>query len=279
MHRRNYYRILGLPETASHQEVKKQYRKLVMQYHPDRNPDKNAQEKFIQLSEAYDIIINNKLPATVKPTTPEEKKKDREERIKTARKRFKEQELRERRENERYFRFLTTGKKWKTLQVLAYVGILLSAMLILDQVLPTHIQEDEVTEYQINIANGPSGQNLSLIKTRTNEYYWISDINYFLYVKNRKMYVEKSWFFHSPIHIISKDKIEPKQFNVHFTFYNASWILILFFLIPMVTLMYKKMTLSFTFLFHLCYYGVSILMLVFLLTGHRWAHIIALGFI
>lgn len=279
MRRSKYYRVLGLSDTASHQEVKKQYRKLVMKYHPDRNPNKSAQEKFIELSEAYDIIINNKLPDTTKASTPEEKKKDREERIKAARKRFKEQEMRERLENERYFRFLTTGKKWKTLQMIAYVGLLLASMLILDQVLPRHYQEDEITEYKRNVANGPSGQILSLVKTRADHYYWVSGLNYSLISKNRKMYVEKSWFFHNPIHIISKDKIKPQEYTVHFTFYNASWILIFFFLIPIATLLYKRMTLSFTFLFHICYYGVSILMLVFLLTGHRWAHTLALGFI
>ena len=43
----NYYDLLGLAKTASEAEIKKAYRKLAMQYHPDRNPDdKSAEEKF-----------------------------------------------------------------------------------------------------------------------------------------------------------------------------------------------------------------------------------------
>ena len=54
---KNFYTILGVTENASAGEIKKAYRKLAMQYHPDRNPgDKAAEEKFKEISEAYDIV-------------------------------------------------------------------------------------------------------------------------------------------------------------------------------------------------------------------------------
>ena len=55
---KDYYRILGVPENASDGEIKKAYRKLAMQYHPDRNSgnEKWANEKFKEINEAYGIL-------------------------------------------------------------------------------------------------------------------------------------------------------------------------------------------------------------------------------
>jgi curved DNA-binding protein len=53
----DYYAILGVPETATEEEIKKAYRKLALQYHPDRNPgDKEAEEKFKKINEAYSVL-------------------------------------------------------------------------------------------------------------------------------------------------------------------------------------------------------------------------------
>jgi curved DNA-binding protein len=55
---KDYYDILGVPRNASDTEIKKAYRKLAMQYHPDRNPGKQkwANEKFKQINEAYAVL-------------------------------------------------------------------------------------------------------------------------------------------------------------------------------------------------------------------------------
>jgi molecular chaperone DnaJ len=57
MSKRDYYEILGVSKSASADEIKKSYRKVAMQYHPDRNPgDKAAEEKFKEAAEAYEIL-------------------------------------------------------------------------------------------------------------------------------------------------------------------------------------------------------------------------------
>ena len=55
---KDYYQVLGVPRSASNEEIKKAYRKLAMQYHPDRNPGKEkwANEKFKEINEAFSVI-------------------------------------------------------------------------------------------------------------------------------------------------------------------------------------------------------------------------------
>jgi molecular chaperone DnaJ len=57
MSKRDYYEILGVLKNASQDEIKKSYRKLAMQYHPDRNPgNKEAENKFKEATEAYEVL-------------------------------------------------------------------------------------------------------------------------------------------------------------------------------------------------------------------------------
>lgn len=59
MAKRDYYEVLEVEKTASVEEIKKAYRKKAIQYHPDKNPgDKEAEEKFKEAAEAYEVLSN-----------------------------------------------------------------------------------------------------------------------------------------------------------------------------------------------------------------------------
>jgi len=56
--KRDYYEILGVPKTASEIELKSAYRKQALQWHPDRNKSPEAEGKFKEINEAYEILSN-----------------------------------------------------------------------------------------------------------------------------------------------------------------------------------------------------------------------------
>jgi hypothetical protein len=53
---KDYHKVLGVRRDASQDEIKKAYRRLALQYHPDRNKDAGAEERFKEISEAYAIL-------------------------------------------------------------------------------------------------------------------------------------------------------------------------------------------------------------------------------
>jgi len=64
MSKRDYYEVLSVSKSASGDEIKKAYRKLALQYHPDRNPgDTEAEEMFKEAAEAYDVLSNEEKKA------------------------------------------------------------------------------------------------------------------------------------------------------------------------------------------------------------------------
>ena len=57
---KDFYKVLGLSKGATEDEVKKAYRKLALKYHPDKNKSANAEERFKEIAEAYDVLSDKK---------------------------------------------------------------------------------------------------------------------------------------------------------------------------------------------------------------------------
>jgi len=56
MEKKDYYDILGIDHSATKDDIKKAYRKLALKYHPDKNKEKGAEEKFKEINEAYQVL-------------------------------------------------------------------------------------------------------------------------------------------------------------------------------------------------------------------------------
>ena len=57
--KKDYYDVLSVQRSASKEEIKNSYRKLALQYHPDRNKSSGAEEKFKEISEAYAVLSDD----------------------------------------------------------------------------------------------------------------------------------------------------------------------------------------------------------------------------
>ena len=111
--RKDYYQILGLPRNADEQSIKRAYRALAKQYHPDMNHSIDAQDKFLEINEAYEFLIdpNNRRHA-FEPTVSEWKQKEYEN---EEYQRFRE-ELKEkarRRAQKRYEEIVKQQEAWQ----------------------------------------------------------------------------------------------------------------------------------------------------------------------
>ena len=60
MSKRDYYEVLGLDKSASSEDIKRAYRKLAKKYHPDVSTEKDAEAKFKEVQEAYDVYRTHK---------------------------------------------------------------------------------------------------------------------------------------------------------------------------------------------------------------------------
>jgi DnaJ-class molecular chaperone len=57
---KDYYKTLGIQKGASDEDIKKAYRKLALKYHPDKNKAADAEEKFKEIAEAYEVLSDKK---------------------------------------------------------------------------------------------------------------------------------------------------------------------------------------------------------------------------
>lgn len=280
MHR--YYKILGLPPGSSMEVVKKRFRKLALQYHPDRNPSDEAKQKFLEITQAYDIITGKEsIPKTSAPTQSGNVRKHsetQEERVKKAQQRHKEQVYKEYVENERYFQSLTKGWKWKLIRVNAFIGTLIAFLLVLEQVLPRHFERDRIEQYEV-IGDFYKSNQYKYLITKKGTRLWSNAITYQMAYHYPEIILERTWIFHNVKSFYSDQKVIYYQYPVYFSFGNLYPILIIVFLIPAFTVWYKRRTILFTILHLTSVNLVTALMLYFLFSGDRWAHFLTLGFL
>lgn len=282
--RLKYYNILGLPNGADERRIRKAYRKLAMRYHPDKNPTEAGRKKFLEITEAYEILTEKRpLPkqrirtSDRKSMSKEEVKQEREDRINNAKKRYEAQKNKEKQKTERYFQSLVSPKRKKAMRILSFSALIVSICLVFDLFLPRHQSEESVWLLPLETARSFNGTLVSKVINPTGTSYWVESQHLHFYRKHPDFIVERSWIFHHPIRLVSTYDTK-HTFPIYYTFYKNFGTAIFLMSFSWLYWIYQKRTPYFTIIANGGYYITGIFLLYFLLVNHRWVHLLSFGF-
>lgn len=282
---RGYYQILGLTEKADKATIKRAYRELVKKYHPDVNPDPKAHRVFNKIQEAYEVLYYNKVPKT--PTRePQSRSKQSTEtteqlkkRAEEARKRYESHKWEEYAKNELFFRKMTTGIAWKYFKWGSYAMATFAFLLILEYALPSHFEMDEVIAYSKDEYRGFRGGTIQLFELKEHGKLWLENAMHGRFIYSPDCYVERSWIFHHPVAVLQPFGESVYRYPIEFGMAAFFPFSLLLFCLPLLVYFYKRKNTAFSILYHLCFYFVIPLGLIYLIFGDKWAHLLTLGFL
>ncbi len=274
-----YLEMLNLPIYASKDDIRKQFRKLAKEFHPDRNKAENATEIFQSIKEAYDYLIEDRPEINFIPieNSPSEEIK-RMERIRKAKERLREQRLAEEKKIIESYQKLTSGLRWKVFSTISVISLFASFILLSEPYLPKHLEKQIVTDYSSSY-NGLTQNQVFLIKTNQKLKIFCKHTLQEKLFYNDTIYIERSFVFHNPTKIFHRNKLEIDSYNIDFSVVNLFPFISILFSIPFFVQQKKQFTTSYIFLYKLSFYVIEGLFLIFLITQDRWLHFIFLGFI
>jgi hypothetical protein len=276
--RRKYLELLNLPQNASKDEIRKQFRKLAKQFHPDYNKSTNASELFQLIKEAYDFLMEDrpdKIYNTANLTPTEEVL--RMERIRRAKERLRAKRLADEQKIKESYQRLTSGFQWKLFSSLSIISLLVSFILLIEPFLPKHIEKQIVTHYSENY-NGFLEDEVLLIKTKSDKSFFCQSNLLDKLRFNDTIFIQSSLIFHHPTLIFHRSKLGISEHRIDFSVVSLFPFLSLFFQIPFWVKRKRRLTASYIFLYKFSFYIVEGLLVLFLVTQDRWFHFLLLGF-
>jgi curved DNA-binding protein CbpA len=277
--RRKYLELLNLPLNASKDEIRKQFRKLAKEFHPDKNKSENATEIFQLIKEAYDFLMEDKPIPKFIPTeaNPSEELK-RMERIRKAKERLREKRIQEEKKLKESYQKITSGLQWKLFSTISFISLFVSILLIIEPLLPNHTEKQLVTHLSTPY-NGLFQEEVFLIQTNQKLKIFVEKKLQNKLQYSDTIYISSSFIFHNPTKIFHKSKLEISQHNIDFSVVSTYPFTALFFAIPFFVRRKKELTAAYIFLFKFSFFVVEGLFLLFLFTQDRWFHLIVLGFL
>lgn len=251
----SYYKILGLPEGANEEEVKKAYRRLAMEFHPDKNESDEAMARFIEITEAYEALQKGITESPEQTTMAarragEARRHDPEWRKEVA-ERFRKAKIKAAEEGLQYYHDYLKSYKYKLSFVSAMVAVLLAIIISIDFFTPGNVGNEVVLDTRVELMvndydTGHAMHDYNLILS-IDESYLISYSDFIIVNPGNEIEIERSIIFNEPLRMTRT--LLNEQINIDFEnyLYDLYYVLMVLLLLPLLRFKIQKPDVSYYF--------------------------------
>lgn len=282
-----YYKLFGLTQEASEDDIKATYKKLAKIHHPDKSKSPKAVEKFQEIQEAYMYLLQQvkRKDSPIDIQRDEEEAVDKPEDVdewtayrQKAWKRYQEKKKKQELELQNWYAKLRTGWNRKVFLGIVVLSSILNLLLTIDYFLPIKIEDDRVAFYSEILYKSMDNHPVSVIETENNRTLWLNNFNNSYFNRSPFIEIEVTPIFHHPIQVLITSDYRIYHVPVHFNFYWAQLLVQVILFIPLLFLFYKKNDAYFI----MGHYSTVVLIggfiLYFLITENRFIHLFTLGY-
>ena len=181
-----YYKLFGLTQEASEDDIKATYKKLAKIHHPDKSKSPKAVEKFQEIQEAYMYLLQQvkRKDSPIDIQRDEEEAVDKSEDVdewtayrQKAWKRYQEKKKKQELELQNWYAKLRTGWNRKVFLGIVVLSSTLNLLLTIDYFLPIKIEDDRVALYSEILYKSMDNHPVSVIETENNRRLWLNNFN------------------------------------------------------------------------------------------------------
>ena len=271
-----YYKILGLEPTATDAEVKRRFRELAKQYHPDKNPSADATVIFQQLLDAYERILKKDFGSCIKQKTTSNSSSHAAQHREFHRKAWERYEQM-RKEQEAYskevFMAFTSGYRMRIKLIIGICCFALLAVLIADETLPLKPIHDRVVGYNSTSYQSFTNGYVNEVSTGYGHHFFLANYTPTLFNEQSEITYYQTAISRSDVYVSHNGK----WIEVHFTYYWARWFLYLLFVLGIIIPFYRKDTILLYLSTYMSLYVISGVVCSYVLLNYRILSIITLG--